>query len=359
MVAAPDDRLLRVALLLAGGGRAIRQLVSRAGGASAARLASAGAPPSLLSTARRIAETEAPTLLDGLAARSWRWLTPLDDDFPSDLAAISDPPLGLFVRGELARRPTVAVVGARRATAYGLQVGRLLAGEVARAGVVVVSGMARGVDRAAHEGALDAGGATWAVWGAGPDRVYPAEHARLAERIAASGALVTEYLPGTPPRRHHFPERNRLIAGLCRAVVVVEAAARSGALATAGQALDEGREVLAVPGSVLSELSVGPNALLRMGARPAVTPRDVLDVLGVTTATGDPPVSPNPAASDRLLAALRPGESLPLDELAGRLGLPIEKVAARMVELEIEGVVTRGPDGAYRRRRANLPRGAE
>ena len=172
------------------------------------------------------------------------------------MRAISDPPLGLFVRGQLTDKPAVTIVGSRKASPYGRQVARLLGEELGRAGVVVVSGMARGVDKAAHEGALAVGGSSWAVWGTGPDRVYPPEHGALAEELATCGALLTEYPPGTPPRRHHFPERNRILAGVARAVVVVEAAARSGALVTARLGLEEGREVLAVPGNIFSELSV-------------------------------------------------------------------------------------------------------
>ncbi len=164
-------------------------------------------------------------------------------------------------------------MGARRATAYGREVAEYLGRELAAAGVAVVSGMARGVDAAAHRGALAGGGRTVAVWGAGPDRVYPPEHAELAEEIAAPGCLLTEYPPGAPPLAHHFPERNRLIAGLAEAVVVVEADERSGALITARLALDEGREVLAVPGSVFSRLSAGPNGLLRAGAAPVLSRR--------------------------------------------------------------------------------------
>ena len=237
------------------------------------------------------------------------------------------------------------IVGARRAPAYGLQVARLLAEACAAAGAVVVSGMARGVDRAGHEGALDAGGWTWAGWGTGPDRVYPSEHRRLADRIVDSGgALVTEYPVGTPPRRHQFPERNRIVAGLSRAVVVVEAAARSGALVTARLAVDEDREVLAVPGSILSDLSVGPNALLRLGARPVVTPRDVLGVLGLDAAAAR-----HQPVDDAVLTALQRGEALAVDDLVQRVGLPVHDVLARLLELEVADHVTRQPDGRYRR----------
>lgn len=358
MTSDADHDRFRLALLLAGGGRRARMVVAGAGGSIPNELDTAALPPTLLRAAERLMKADVPSLLDRLAASGWRWTTPRDPAFPADLARVVDPPLGLFVRGSLRSWPAVAIVGSRRASAYGLQVARLLATELAREEVVIVSGMARGVDRAAHEGAVDAGGQTWAVWGAGPDRVYPAEHGRLAERIAASGALITEYPPGTPPRRHHFPERNRLIAGLSRAVVVVEAAARSGALVTAGLALDEGREVLAVPGSVLSELSVGPNALLRLGARPAVTPRDVLEALGLEARTQTAPVSAA-GPGEPLLEALAPGEVIGIDELALRVGWSVDRVTARAVELELEGALIRGDGGEYRRRDVRAPRGPE
>jgi DNA processing protein len=279
-------------------------------------------------------------------------LVPGDADYPSFLDNTSDPPLGLFVRGELRSAPVVAVVGSRRATAYGCQVARTLGGELARSGVVVASGMARGVDAAAHEGALAAGGPTWAVWGTGPDHIYPSEHRDLANAISLSGALITEYLPGTPPRPHHFPERNRVLAGLAQAVVVVEAAARSGALITARLAVDEGREVLAVPGSILSEFSVGPNALLRLGARPMLTPRDVLEAIGHTP----PDAEGESAAVHPLLAHLPAGEHATIDELVTRTGLAVSEIHAALLELELGGVVIRGRDGSYQQSRPVLPR---
>ena len=194
-----------------------------------------------------------------LAARGYRFVARSAHGFPALLQAIHDPPTGLFVRGEaeleLLSRPAVAVVGARACSGYGASVGRSLGRELARAGLVVVSGMARGVDAEAHRGALDAGGATVAVLGCGIDRDYPAAHAELARRIAASGLLVSEYAPGVEPAPWRFPARNRIVAGLCAATVVVEARERSGALITADLALEEGREVFAVPGEITSAFS--------------------------------------------------------------------------------------------------------
>ena len=243
------------------------------------------------------------------------------------------------------------MVGSRRATTYGRQVARTLGEELSRSGVVVASGMARGIDAAAHEGSIAVGGPTWAVWGTGPDQIYPPEHRELAAAISTNGALITEYLPGTPPRKHHFPERNRVLAGLSQAVVVVEAAARSGALITARIAVDEGREVLAVPGSILSEVSVGPNTLLRLGARPLLTPGDVLDAVGhspVTTKDTTGPAHP-------LLEFLPAGKRATTDELVTRSGLTVSEVHTALLDLELGGVVERLRDGSYQQRRPKIP----
>jgi DNA processing protein len=287
-------------------------------------------------------------VLDWAKKHGWRWIVPGDEDYPAGLEHTADAPVGLFVRGELGSRPVVAVVGSRQATTTGIQVARSLGFELARAGVVVASGMARGVDAAAHEGALEAGGPTWAVWGTGPDRVYPAEHDRLAAAIAKCGALITEYLPGTGPRRHQFPERNRILAGLSEAVVVVEAAARSGALITARIALDEGREVMAVPGSILSEVSAGPNTLLKLGAHPVLTPGDVLEAIGHES---PPPEAARDAPSHPVLDNLPAGTCLSTDDLVSRTGLPVPEVHAALLELELDGVLERLADGRFQRRR--------
>ncbi|MBP1620043.1 MAG: protecting protein DprA [Acidobacteria bacterium] len=284
-------------------------------------------------------------VLEQLAATGWSFLPAADPGFPALLDVLADPPLGLFVRGALPDRPPVAVVGARHASAYGREVAEYLGRELAAGGACVVSGMARGVDGAAHRGALAAGGPTVAVWGAGPDRVYPREHAALAEEIAAAGALVTEYPPGSPPLAAHFPERNRLIAGLAKVVVVVEADERSGALVTARLALDEGRDVMAVPGSVFSRMSAGPNGLLRAGAAPVLSAADVLGVLGLAAAQrGD--------AEPEFLRQLPAGTSATVDELAAHSGLPVARLLELLLELELAGWLVRESDGRYRRSHA-------
>jgi len=277
----------------------------------------------------------------------YRVLARGDPRFPPLLGAIYDPPARLFLRGarlDLLSEPSVAVVGARACSGYGAQIARSLGRELAGAGVVVVSGLARGIDGEAHRGALEAGGTTVAVLGCGIDRDYPRAHAELARRIAVDGLVVSEYPPGVEPAPWRFPARNRIVAGLCRAVVVVEARQRSGALITADFALDEGRDVFAVPGEITSSLSAGSNALLRLGAGPLLAAADVLDALGIEPSrpSADAPVGDQATVLD----ALRQGAAL-VDELAVRTALSADRVAAVLVELELDGLA-HGIDGVYR-----------
>jgi DNA processing protein len=264
------------------------------------------------------------------------------------LAAIHDPPSEVFVRGsgELAdlSRPAVAIVGARACSAYGRSVARSLARELAAAGVVVVSGMARGIDGDAHRGALDAGGITVAVLGCGVDRDYPAAHAELARRICERGLVVSEYEPGIEPAPWRFPARNRIIAGLCQATVVVEARERSGALITADFALEEGRDVLAVPGEITSSLSGGTNALLRLGAVPVTCASDVFEVFGFAPMVREE-AAVGPAAQE-LLSRLRDG-ALTADELVRSAGIDPARASAALVELELANLIAL-EDGVYR-----------
>lgn len=268
--------------------------------------------------------------------------------FPPLLRAIHDPPPGLFVRGEaelgLLAKPAVAVVGARACSAYGRQVARSLGRDLAGAGLVVVSGMARGIDAEAHHGALEAAGSTVAVLGCGIDRDYPAAHRELARQIAASGLIVSEYAPGVEPAPWRFPARNRIVAGLCAATVVVEARERSGALITADFALEEGREVFAVPGEIVSALSAGSNALLRLGATPLTCAQDVLESYGIEPADRVE-VQVGPAA-EAVLARVREG-AVGADELARSTGLPAGELAAALTELELAGAVHM-EEGIYR-----------
>ena len=225
-----------------------------------------------------------------LAESGYRFVARSAPAFPPLLRAVHDPPAGLFVRGaaapELLARPAVAIVGARACSGYGASVARTLARDLARAGLVVVSGLARGIDAEAHRGALDAGGTTVAVLGCGIDRDYPAAHAELARRIAETGGIVSEYEPGVEPAPWRFPARNRIIAALADAVVIVEARSRSGALITVDLAMEIGRPIYAVPGEITSNLSEGTNDLLRHGHAKAITSaRDVLDTLGIEGAS--------------------------------------------------------------------------
>jgi DNA processing protein len=271
-----------------------------------------------------------------------------DPAYPPLLAAIHDPPRELWLRGpggpDVLSRTAVAVVGARACSGYGRSVARTLGREIAAAGVVVVSGLARGVDGEAHRGALDAGGSTVAVLGCGIDRDYPAAHAELAARICVRGLVVSEYEPGVEPAPWRFPARNRIISGLVRAVVVVEARERSGALITVDFALEQGRDVLVVPGEITSALSAGSNALLRLGAAPVLSVDDVLHAIGVVVEK--PAVELVTGDSGLLLDTLRDGPAT-ADELARTTGLPAAGVASLLVALELEGRVSAG-EGMYR-----------
>lgn len=279
--------------------------------------------------------------LERLAADGYRFLGRSSPDFPPLLRAIHDPPPGLFLRGasepELLSRPAVAIVGARACSGYGASVARSFGRELAGAGLVLVSGLARGIDAEAHRGALESEGATVAVLGCGIDRDYPAAHAELARRVAEAGLIVSEYAPGVEPAPWRFPARNRIIAGLCAATVVVEARERSGALITADLALEEGREVFAVPGDITSSLSAGTNALLKLGAAPLTAAADVLASFGIEPQ----PVRREPSPLFDLLPASA-------DELVRKTGLGADEVARTLVELELTGLVIVS-EGLYRR----------
>jgi DNA processing protein len=285
-----------------------------------------------------------------LESRGFRWLARSDAAFPPRLAAIHDPPPGLFLRGgadpQLLAQTAVAIVGARSCTDYGTHFARMFGRELAAAGVLVVSGLARGVDGWAHRGALDAGGATVAVLGCGVDRDYPRAHSALAAQIAATGLLASEYPPGVEPAPWRFPARNRIVAGLSAATLVVEARERSGALITADLALEEGREVLAIPGEITSALSQGTNALIRLGAAPVTGVDDVLELLGLERRE-DPVDSPPTGPAAAVLAAVDKGART-ADELVRGTRLPAGVVAAALVELELAGLVS-ASSGVYRR----------
>jgi DNA processing protein len=271
-----------------------------------------------------------------------------DSGYPPLLRAIHDPPPAINLRGagpdEALSRPAVAIVGARACSAYGRSVARSLGRELAAAGLVVVSGMARGIDGEAHRGALEGGGVTVAVLGCGVDRDYPAAHAELARRICEDGLVVSEYEPGVEPAPWRFPARNRIIAGLSEATVVIEARERSGALITADFALEEGRDVFAVPGEITSALSAGTNALLRLGATPLTCAGDVLELFELAPAGRE--AAALGEAAQALLARLGDG-ALTADELVRASGVEPAQASAALMELELARRVAL-EDGVYR-----------
>lgn len=287
-------------------------------------------------------------------------LIPEDAEYPTLLRHIPDPPPVLFLLGDqtLLSRPAAAVVGSRDHSSYGARVCRLISGAAARSGITVVSGMARGLDAVAHEAALDIGGTTIGVLGNGHGVIYPAANRKLYERVAARGLLLSEFPPGERPSAGSFPRRNRLISGLSRVTVVIEAAAGSGALITAGTALDQGREVMAVPGNITSPVSVGTNRLICDGAAPLLEPADLLrhypelalTNLETSIVPGNPPPLPETLSPvERELADLIGGQPIHPDELAGRCGRPIAEVLSTLCGLEIAGVVEQGPGRIFRR----------
>ena len=281
--------------------------------------------------------------------------------YPPALETIGDPPIVLWFRGrhEAFDGPAVAIVGARAATPYARDVSARLGTELAQRGVRVISGLARGVDVAAHSGALHSTAdiCTVAVLGSGIDVMYPAEHAKIAEAIIRRGAIVSEFAPGTPPRPEHFPQRNRIISGLSRATVVVEASERSGALITADYALDQGREVLAVPGNVLTGRNRGAHGLLRDGAKIVEDADDILEELELQTSGWhvNRKAGGTTAARDPLLRSMTPGELYELDDLANEMATDPVSLLPRLLELELAGHVRR--EGAQFVRSASARRG--
>jgi DNA processing protein len=276
-----------------------------------------------------------------------------DARYPPLLSCIADPPPVLWMRGDRSRtdRPAVAIIGSRAATPYALQIGRRLAAELAERGIVVVSGLARGVDSSAHEGCLAAGGVTVAVIGSGLDNVYPREHDHLADRIAANGLVISELGPGAPPLAEHFPLRNRIISGTSLAVVVVEASEKSGSLITAACALRQGRDVMAVPGSVLSGRNRGSHGLLKDGARIVETADDILDDLGwqIPAAARGPKGQrlPRSLNGDPLLSRMDAGEVYRLDDLVEATGMPASRLLPRLMELELLGYIDAPGGGRF------------
>jgi DNA processing protein len=308
-------------------------------------------------------------------------LDPSAPHFPARLREIPDPPGRLWVRGDprALARTSVAIVGSRRASPGSLDIAHRLASDLSKIGLTIVSGLARGCDGAAHRGALEAGGATIAVLGSGPDVIYPPEHDGLAQQIARQGAILSEFPPGAPPLPNHFRQRNRLISGLAHGVIVIEANDKSGSLITAGFALAQGREVMVVPGTVLAGRNRGGHLLIRDGAALVENAEDVLAVLVSAvpalraSAASTPPLASEasePSAAeggapctseasallgaagaeppdDPVLAALDPSEPQDFDQLARRTGLAAQALLARLAELELAGQIARYPGGRF------------
>ncbi len=279
-------------------------------------------------------------------------LVTLDDGrYPERLKNIGYPPSFLFVQGDL--RPeddlAVALVGTRQASHYGMRVSRSLARDLTAQKVTVVSGLARGIDIAAHQGALEGGGRTLAVLGCGLDVVYPPENREFYRRIPQQGALISEFPLGTPPEPHNFPIRNRLISGLSRGVVVVEAPLKSGALITADRALEQGREVMAVPGPINSPTSAGAHRLIQQGAKLVHDVRDILEEISPTfqaSAKSAPPASPRLTVDDPVLDILGT-EPVQLEELVQASGLSAPEVMSRVTMLELQGLIRELPGQCY------------
>lgn len=312
--------------------------------APAEALRSAGLSPRIVENLIRLrSEVSLEKIWAEICSKNIQVLTWNDEAYPKKLKEIDQPPPVLYTLGEIKSEDewAVAIVGTRRITAYGRQVAEEIAGYLARSGVTVVSGLARGVDAVAHQAVLDAGGRTLAVLGSGVDRIYPPEHRKMAERIISHGALVSDYPPGTPPEASNFPPRNRIISGLSRAVVVVEAGQESGALITATFAMEQGREVFAVPGNINAPQSLGPNRLIRDGAHPLLNPQDLLESLNLNMVVehrSARSVLPADATEKKLLQVLG-CEPVHVDDIRARAEMPIEKVSAALVMMELKGMV--------------------
>ena len=271
-----------------------------------------------------------------------------DPAYPPQLAVISAAPEYFWVRGDVRRLPVpparaVAVVGCRAASRDGLALAADIAGDLARAGIIIVSGLARGIDASAHRAALEAGGTTIAVLGSGLDRIYPAEHVGLAAQIAESGAVISEFPPGLGPRAGFFPQRNRIVSGLCQAVVIVEAPEKSGALITASAALDQGREVMVVPGRVAGGRNRGGHLLIRDGAKLVESAVDILQEMGWSSE----PV-PTPESTELV--------EFTVDDYAAATGVVPSAALARLLELELTGEIHRVGSGRFVRSRGRVLR---
>jgi DNA processing protein len=359
-----EERLAYVALALVEGlgARRLAALLSQCGSATAVLTASPtqlaetpGLTSAVRTAIRRARREDAERHLERCAQLGQQLLTPACGAYPAALRSIPDPPIALWVRGriDLLTIPAVAIVGSRDHSPYGATVARRVARDAASAGIAVVSGMARGLDAVAHEAALSVHGATIGVLGTGADIVYPQQNARLFEAVLEHGLLLTEFPPGSPSHPGAFPRRNRLISGLAQVTVIVEAAEGSGTMLTCASALEQGREVLVVPGPITSPTSRGTNRLLAEGATPLLTPGDILTHFGAAVprrdvAVADPPPCTLSPTEARVFAALADA-GRHIDELALAVGLPVGEMLATLLGLEIGGLAQSLPGGHYRR----------
>jgi DNA processing protein len=341
-----------------------RQLLAALASPEAVFTASAASLRRIAGAAVASALASAPVGFEEILARTRLWLDGADTEarhvitlgdarYPPALLQSADPPLLLYVigRSELLGAPSIAIVGSRNPSAQGLDNARAFATHLSRAGYSVVSGLALGIDGAAHEGGLQGAGSTIAVVGTGLDRVYPKRHLELARRIAAHGAIVSEFSLGMPALPVNFPQRNRIIAGLARGTLVVEAALQSGSLITARLAAEAGREVFAIPGSIHAPQSRGCHALIKQGAKLVDSARDILEEMAPGAAHPPAAQAPAPQRSNALLDALG-HDPVSLDALMARTGWPPEVLNAKLLELELEGSVARLPGQLFQRRTA-------
>jgi DNA processing protein len=348
------------------GRESARALLVRFGSAEAAIGASTQARRAVVVPAVAAAIAVVPEAFAAREEAGWQWLNSGGDEpreaivvgdprYPTALLDTADPPLLLYARGriELLQSPAIAVVGSRNPTPQGLENARAFAAHLSRSGWIVVSGLALGVDGAAHEGALAGGAGTIAVVATGLDLVYPARHRALTRRIAAEGLVISEFAIGTPALPENFPIRNRIIAGLARGTLVVEAAVQSGSLITARLAAEAGREVFAIPGSIHSPTSRGCHALIKQGAKLVDSAADILDELpapagaAATKTRGAAPTSV-PPRKDPLLEALG-YDPIGLDDLIARTGRSAADLSARLLDLELAGQVARLPGRRFQR----------
>ncbi|WP_428415815.1 DNA-processing protein DprA [Methylibium sp.] len=336
-----------------------RRLLAAFGAPQAVFDAPAAALRELLTAEQAAALRSPPAALDALIETTWQWIGAEDQRhvvalgdaaYPRALLETADPPLVIHAVGriELLNAASVAVVGSRNPTPQGAENARAFATALSHASLTVVSGLALGIDGAAHEGALAGPGSTIAVIGTGLDRVYPKRHLKLAHRIAREGLMVSEYTLGTPPIAAHFPLRNRLIAGLTRGTLVVEATLQSGSLITARLALEAGRDVFAIPGSIHAPQSRGCHALIKQGAKLVDSAADILEELRLETLGTPSPAMSNQAADDPVLTALG-HDPVTLDALSARIGWPPAELSARLLALELNGKVVRLPGQLFLR----------